>query len=240
MTRSRFFGFLLPLAIAGSLALGLSAAPAGAHDCVKHNRPDHPHCAGDPSPDTGEPALLDLGGDMLAMDLDVRVKQDTTKRLQFADTSFGPPGIRMNMDESLGNCEFDPRFNTKPFSDPTIGDLQTELSSAVIPAGFLIGRIDKKKKTAELVIEYFVPPVASVLPDGRIRIYFREFPPRTGNFGEVTFVTEEDLDFPDTDLAISGSIAIWWEDEHDLNGSKILVCDDHEVTVVLTEPEGPQ
>ncbi len=37
MTRFKFFGFLLPLAIAGGLVLGLMSAPAQAHCAGKHS-----------------------------------------------------------------------------------------------------------------------------------------------------------------------------------------------------------
>ena len=223
-TRFKFFGFILPLAIAGGLALGLMSVPAGAHHC-KGNHPTEPPC-NDPNPDTDEIAFLTLGGAIEVMDLVVRVSQDSPKRLQFGDNPFvTEAGDRIELHVETTDCGFDLRFNSDPDSVPTIEDLRTELSSAVIEAGFLIGRIDKKNKTAEFHIQYFVPEDSpgSKLPDGSgIRIYFREFPPRTGNFGEVTGAN---LGFPGTDLTIRGPIAIWWEGEHVLFGGKILVCD---------------
>ena len=177
--------------------------------------------------------------------LDVRVTQDTSKRLQFADTSFGPPGIQVHLEEELGNCELNPRFNSDIPGFPTKSDLLEELNFADIQAGYLIVRIDKKKKTAEFFIEYFVTDPEL---EGRIRIFFRQDLDHTGNFGEVTFVTEDDLNFPGTDLTLTGSIAIDWADapgpDLNLNESRVLVCDgeidhhgngvdDHEVTVEL-------
>ncbi len=44
MARFKFFGFLLPLAMAGGMALGLMSAPAAAHDCSRHIDKTHKHC----------------------------------------------------------------------------------------------------------------------------------------------------------------------------------------------------
>ena len=239
MTRFKFLGFLLPLAIAGGLALGLMSVPAGAHLCANHNRPDHPHCTDDPSPDNGDLAHLTLGGAMSVTNLVVSVKQNSPKRIWFGDNPFladAGHGIIMNVDTS--NCGVDPDF---PGSNaPTNQELLDELSGADIEAGMLVIIIDKKKLTTEFLIEYFV--VGGAL-EGRIRIYFREDLDRTDFFPFVT----GSFDFPDTDLnlTIRGSIAIWWEDAPDLNGSKIMVCDVQDVedvqvgqvvTVVLESP----
>ena len=247
MTRFKFLGFLLPLAIAGGLALGLMSVPAAAHHC-KGNHPTEPPC-NDPNPDTDEIAHLTLGrplveggptGAMSVMALVVRVSQDSPKRLQFGDNPFSAgseDGIVMDVDTN--NCDFDPRFNSDPFSVPTKSNLQNELSSAVIEAGFLIVRIDKKNETAEFLIEYFVPETPPDPLAGRIRIFFRQDLDHTGNFGEVTFVTEDDLNFPGTDLTITGSIAIDWADapgpDLNLNDSRVLVCDGQVMRVELNE-----
>ena len=132
----------------------------------------------------------------------------------------------MHLGESLdsGNCGIDPEFPGS-LDAPTPGELLDELNNADILAGVLIVKIDKKKLTAEFVIEYFVEggPL-----DGRIRIFFFAFG-RDNDPAEVV----GNMEFPGTDLTISGSIAIWWEDVPDLNGSIILVCDGQEVTVKL-------
>ncbi len=44
MTRTKFFGFLLPLALAVGLAVGFMSVPAQAHDCSRHADKTHKHC----------------------------------------------------------------------------------------------------------------------------------------------------------------------------------------------------
>ncbi len=232
MTRFKFFGFLLPLAIAGGLALGLMSVPVGAHHC-KGKHPILPEC-NDPNPDTDEIARLTLGptGAMSTdPDLVVLVSQNSAKRLQFQIPfdSLGPPGIQVHLDilDPPTNCELDPEWLGVEGVGPTEGQLLDELESTNIQNGSLIVRIDKKKHEAEVHIEYLVTTMGDPL-EGRIRIFFFDFG-RDNDPAEVV----GNMEFPGTDLRISGSIAIWWEDVPDLNGSIILVCDGQEVTVKL-------
>ncbi len=235
MTRFKFFGFLLPLAIAGGLALGLMSVPVGAHHC-KGNHPTEPPC-GDPNPDTDEIALLTLGptGAMSTTNpnLVVRVSQNSAKRLQFQIPfdSLGPPGIQVHLDiqNNPTNCGIDPEFPGVEGVGPTKDQLLDELESTDIQNGSLIVRIDKKKLEAEFVIEYLVTGMNDPL-EGRIRIFFFDF----GRDNDPAKVVGGTVDFPGT-FAITGSIAIWWEDVPDLQGSIILVCDNQVVDVELTE-----
>ena len=233
--------WMVAAALGLALALAVASAPAFAEPgpCKGPNKND-PGCGGS---ETGVPALLTLGlpldpitgeptGAMSTTDLPVRVTQDSGKRLQFQDTSFELPGIQVHLGELLnsGNCGIDPEFQGDA-NAPSDEELLAELNNAEIPAGYLIVRIDKKKREVEFVIEYFVPEDSpgSELPDGRIRIFFFDF----GRDNDPAKVVGGTVDFPGTDLTISGSIAIWWEDVPDLNGSIILVCDGQEVTVKL-------
>ena len=233
MTRFKFFTYLMPLAIAGGLALGLMSVPVGAHHC-KGNHPTEPPC-GDPNPDTDEIALLTLGptGAMSTNpNLVVRVSQNSAKRLQFQIPfdSLGDPGIQVDLGEKFisGNCGVDPDFLGSPEA-PTKEELLFELNNADIQNGSLIVRIDKKKLEAEFHIEYLVTDMADPL-EGRIRIFFFDF----GRDNDPAKVVGGTVDFPGT-FAITGSIAIWWEDVPDLQGSIILVCDNQVVDVELTE-----
>ena len=65
MTRLRFFGFLLPLAMAGGLALGLMSAPAVAHHNLDHTKGGGGGGGGDPVPTLGMcpafPCIAEVG-----------------------------------------------------------------------------------------------------------------------------------------------------------------------------------
>ena len=166
-------------------------------------------------------------------DLVVRVSQNSAKRLQFQIpfNSLGDPGIQVDLDiqNNPTNCGIDPEFPGVEGVGPTEDQLLDELESTDIQNGSLIVRIDKKKLEAEFVIEYLVTDMADPL-EGRIRIFFFDF----GRDNDPAKVVGGTVDFPGT-FAITGSIAIWWEDVPDLQGSIILVCDNQVVDVELTE-----
>ena len=64
--RFKFFGFVLPLAIAGGLALVLSASPANAQNCEKN--PEHKNCSNDVPGDTAVTIIIDFDGAMTEVD----------------------------------------------------------------------------------------------------------------------------------------------------------------------------
>ena len=250
MTRFKFFGFLLPLAMAGGLALGLAPALAN-HLCTPGTKfENHPHCTGDAANSTdGVPALLTLDGDLSTDDgatdmLDVKVTQSTPKRLQINNGRFLEPGIQVDFGLDLGEdegaldlggkCEVE-RDGLGSAVGPSNLELLKELNMADIQDGSLIFRIDKKNLTAIFVIEYLV--VGGPL-EGRIRIQTISF----GRDAPTVFVTgfdesdpPESLEFPVIDLTIRGSMGIWWSDLSGLNEDRILVCSGQVVDVDLIE-----
>jgi hypothetical protein len=252
MTRFKFLGFLLPLAMAGGLALGLLATPAQAHHC-KGNHPTDPPCdSDDTSPDAVEPALLTMGlplapytgdpaGAMSTTELDVRVRQDSGRRLLFGISDFGEPGIQVHVeierdvDGVPTNCAFDPEFNTDNSVEPMLEDLLDELETADITIGSLIVSINRKKfEIEDFVITYHTPdPVASDLPEGTIRIFFFNIGPN----GRDPILVFGQVEFPGM-FVITGPVAIQWSAEN-VNGpfnSKVVVCHSQVVTVQLTAP----
>ena len=134
---------------------------------------------------------------------------------------FELPGIQMAVDTR--SCGVDPFF-PGGVNAPSDSDLLAELNTAFIPAGYFEIRIDKKKKRPLLNIEYFITDTKDPL-EGRITIQFREDLFRTGEFPKVTANTEGGLDFPGTDLIMSGSIKIWWSNLTGLSEDKFMVCD---------------
>lgn len=235
MNEAKFTLTATILAAAFGLALGLMSAPAAAHNCVNHDRPNHRHCPGDD--DTGGLANLTLTGAMSTAGLEVGVSQNTAKRLQFGNHNFGNPPILVHL--GLDLFEFGPgqladechvhRDGLGSEVGPSNLALQEELNTAVIDDGDLTVRIDKKKHEAQFNIEYLLTNMADPL-EGRVRILFINF----ASDGMPNLV-DGDTDFPGTDLTIIGDIAIWWSDLSGLNEDRILVCDTNMVDVVLSE-----
>ncbi len=161
------------LAAALGLALGLTAVPAQA-DCglgTKHTG-NHPHCTkGDTG---GEPALLTLTGvmvtetfDEVAGVLNVTLKQNSAKRLQFGNSNFGLPGIGLDFGASI----VDDCVVVRPGdgSGPSIPELLNELNTGHVDAGSLIVRMDKKNLTGLIDIEYWILDPSDPLL-GRVRV----------------------------------------------------------------------
>ena len=101
MTRFKFFGFLLPLAMAGGLVVGLGAAPAQAH--CKGNHHDGVNCT-HPDEDQFERhfvvELIEDGRDR-AITTDDNCK-GSSKRKRVTDAKFPPQRLprRMHLDHA--------------------------------------------------------------------------------------------------------------------------------------------
>ena len=215
------------VAAALGLALGLAAAPAQA-DCgegTKHTG-NHPHCTkGDTG---GEPALLTLTGVMLTETpggaLEMTIKQNTAKRLQFGNSNLVEPGIELGFGAAIGeDCVV---ARPGDGSGPSIVKLLNELDTGIIDAGISIFRVDKKELTAMYSFEYWLlgGPLA-----GRVRV-------QTLCIGRCAIPAEvEEIALADDvfEFTIIGDMGIWWSDLSGLNEDIVVSCPAREVHVVL-------